>query len=446
VSWTNKNISVIGAGVGNTVITRSGGSAFTINMSNPTQNWRVSGMTISGSNAGVGVITLGSNGNGATSPTKGWRVDNMRFNYASGGPIFWFQGITWGLIDHVTFDGTSYQVSLYEGWMGSSNDENGSCSGTAPNVCFGHNAWNRPTRLGTDEAVYFENVAINLASPSASPVVSDLLAGGAAVIRFSTINSAYFITHSARYNLRGGKSWEVYHNTFDGRGAFRWANVRSGTGVAFNNTVSGYQNDSISVDGQREVTANCAVSNTTLLTCNGTRAWDNNTEASGWPCLDQIGRGGGAGSLDRASVQTWMPWYAWTNGSTSTCASGEACNNSAFIELNACGSGGTNYWKTIGSPHVNGEVDYVNNANVGKGTLAARPSTCVKGSGYWATDQGSWNSTPGGSQGVLYRCVSTNTWQIYYTPYTYPHPLVSGSSTSAPPPEPLLPPQNLRIQ
>ena len=67
---------------------------------------------------------------------------------------------------------------------------------------------------------------------------------------------------------------------------------------------------------------------------------------------------------------------------------------------------------------------------VGEGTLAARPATCTTGVGYWATDQGSWNtssSNPQGVQlnggdGVLYRCVSTNTWASYYTPYTYPHP------------------------
>ena len=63
----------------------------------------------------------------------------------------------------------------------------------------------------------------------------------------------------------------------------------------------------------------------------------------------------------------------------------------------------------------------------GSGTLAAIPSTCTTGVGYWATDQGSWNTSGNGfGQGVLYKCTSTNTWTAFYTPYTYPDPLNVG--------------------
>jgi PKD repeat protein len=49
---------------------------------------------------------------------------------------------------------------------------------------------------------------------------------------------------------------------------------------------------------------------------------------------------------------------------------------------------------------------------IGVGPRSARPVTCTKGVGYWATDEGR-----------LYRATATNTWTLYYTPYTYPHPL-----------------------
>jgi len=75
-------------------------------------------------------------------------------------------------------------------------------------------------------------------------------------------------------------------------------------------------------------------------------------------------------------------------------------------------------------------------SGMGSGTLAARPSTCTTGVGYWATDQGSWNAN--GADGVLYKCTSTNSWSLYYTPYAYPHPMVSGSPP--PPPSPPTPP------
>jgi hypothetical protein len=71
---------------------------------------------------------------------------------------------------------------------------------------------------------------------------------------------------------------------------------------------------------------------------------------------------------------------------------------------------------------------------VGVGLLSARPSTCAVGVGYWATDQGNWNKSGSGDQGVLYKCTSTNSWELYYTPYEYPHPFRS-----------LAAPSNLRV-
>jgi hypothetical protein len=78
---------------------------------------------------------------------------------------------------------------------------------------------------------------------------------------------------------------------------------------------------------------------------------------------------------------------------------------------------------------------------VGFGTLANRPTTCTTGVGYFATDQGSWN-TSGNSfgEGELFTCTATNAWSSspHYTPYTYPHPLTDGTAGSGggPPPNP----------
>ena len=73
-------------------------------------------------------------------------------------------------------------------------------------------------------------------------------------------------------------------------------------------------------------------------------------------------------------------------------------------------------------------------SGTGHGTLANRPTTCTTGVGYWATDQGSWNTSGSGGQGQLFTCASTNQWSLYYTPYTYPHPLTQGTGNTAPAP------------
>jgi hypothetical protein len=72
-------------------------------------------------------------------------------------------------------------------------------------------------------------------------------------------------------------------------------------------------------------------------------------------------------------------------------------------------------------------VDYFN--DVTQGVRASRPSSGLTvGQGYWATDQGgNWDTTNGtANDGCLDRATSSTTWtNCAYTPYTYPHPLVT---------------------
>jgi hypothetical protein len=61
-----------------------------------------------------------------------------------------------------------------------------------------------------------------------------------------------------------------------------------------------------------------------------------------------------------------------------------------------------------------------NCAGMGVGLLAARPSSGLTvGVGYWATDV----LNDDGTYGKLYRATSSTTWETFYTPYEYPHPL-----------------------
>lgn len=68
-------------------------------------------------------------------------------------------------------------------------------------------------------------------------------------------------------------------------------------------------------------------------------------------------------------------------------------------------------------------------SGVGHGTLAQMPSSCSNQTAYWATDQGSWNTSGNGfGQGALYQCQS-GTFAVYWTPAPYPNPLIAASGT-----------------
>jgi hypothetical protein len=74
-------------------------------------------------------------------------------------------------------------------------------------------------------------------------------------------------------------------------------------------------------------------------------------------------------------------------------------------------------------------------AGVAWGKWSNRPGSCTPGVGYWATDQGTWNQSGNSfAQGELFVCTGPTTWALHYTPYTYPHPLISGVPLVPPPP------------
>jgi len=74
-------------------------------------------------------------------------------------------------------------------------------------------------------------------------------------------------------------------------------------------------------------------------------------------------------------------------------------------------------------PNFKEPVNFNGTAGIGQGRLSARPSTCTPVVGYWAIDTK-----------TLYTCTAKNTWTNFYTPYTYPHPLVGSSGTPPAPP------------
>jgi hypothetical protein len=112
------------------------------------------------------------------------------------------------------------------------------------------------------------------------------------------------------------------------------------------------------------------------------------------------------------------PVYCWNNKVNGTMNAAAATVNSTVPTVKE-NREFYNYAAPVGGAQTVG---------VGSGTLANRPTTCTPGVAYWATDQN-----------TLYIATATNTWSVYYKPYVYPHPLVSGA------PVPPSAPTNLHV-
>ncbi len=182
-------------------------------------------------------------------------------------------------------------------------------------------------------------------------------------------------------------------------------------------------------------------------------AWDGNTDAVGYPCLDQPGRG--VGDLltgvfpnkvnDTTGTVAWPnqalePIYLWNNsGSIVSGWGGSTISNQTVGRVVA----DRDYYASATGIQTSPTTPFDGTSGTGWGTLANRPTTCTTGVAYFATDAGGWNQSStnpygvqqNGANGVLYKATATDTWTAYYTPYTYPHPLqgvVTAVNTPAP--------------
>lgn len=175
-------------------------------------------------------------------------------------------------------------------------------------------------------------------------------------------------------------------------------------------------------------------------------AWDGNTDAYGYPALDQTGRGRGdllTGNMPSKVNSTtgtiaWPnqalePVYIWKNTGTPTVTT-YSNGSTGLVHADR------DYYEQASGIQTTSSSPFNGTTGTGWGTLANRPATCTTGVAYWATDQGSWNQSSSnpygvqqnGADGVLYKATATNTWTLYYEPYTYPHPLRNTTQVAAP--------------
>lgn len=370
--------------------------------------------------------------------TTNFRIDHSHFNTNTYTPVNSGGGMTiftnvYGVVDHTVFDlyAQNNGVRVY-------------------NSDFGDFNWSQLTNFGTLQFMFLENDVFN------GGAMNDCDDGGRIVIRYSTMIAAtsggdqgLWQTHQMGQGTersRGCRAEEVYNlyvlNPNPSNALYTVGDGGSGTGVAFNNTISSGYNYDIGFQNIREVsTGHSQTAPTAGIGYCGTgsngasSAWDGNTNSMGYPCIDQTGRGQGdllnglnfPGALDSVTgTVTWPhnmrePWYVWNE----TIASGH-------VYINPVWSG------TQIMPDRDFYVpatSFDGSTGTGFGLASTKPTHCTAGPG------GTYDTSPGGGSwgtgfyetdtGLFRHCIATDTWDAGFNPVaTYPHPLISAQTAT----------------
>lgn len=380
--------------------------------------------------------TIGMRG---LNPAKSFRIDHNYFDSTvsvswniAGGPSAATQPPS-GLIDHNTFVYSRLVVN------GTTTTALTTAAGNTQPM---HNIWSTDPDFGGSTGVYIEDNIMSQDATKGLPGVVDCNYGGRYVFRYNTvtIHTTYANeVHGVQGPNRACQRWEIYRNTMTLTGAhnFTMSMIRGGSGFHFDNVLSGPGFDYVALDVER---ANYTFAHMGL--CDGVSTTSINIDGvsaanvdKGYPCHDQIGRSRDDSQytgtfMGDAGAGVWptqmlTPVYIWN-----TAQAGIQVPGKNYLA-------GTDSWNTENRDFYNFsaivDASVAQTVGVRVGTLAQRPASCTSGVGYWATNQGSWNTSGNGDvSGVLSKCTATNTWNVLYTPYTYPHPLQGITTPPAP--------------
>lgn len=426
-----------------------------------TNLYRISGFTfdLGGSESGLGTVYFDCFNGTCPATVSQLRVDHNTFqNGANGAQLSLIGGTdpgtifnVYGVYDHNLVTNATQMALLI--WVGVQRSPA-----------------NYPaSQLGTANNLFIEDNTLNftaLGNGSAEGCI-DGWGGMAVVARHNTSTNCLWTAHGVTHG-GGPSNVEFYNNsvsiTDPGATGFLdcyrcFHHQGSNEMIAFNNSFtafSGKNADALSLIHYRDGTGGADGSMPAdAALCNGSvngptdapLVIDQNRSPTGtyqgYRCWNQPGTD--------PKTQNLMPIYVWNNFWSDTLAQ---------VAMNFDDIGGSPDYFLL---HVVPNRDYFNavsasaqssatspfngTTGMGFGTLANRPTTCAAnpnapdagfgGVGYAAmTVTGTiGSSTTEGTptNAVLYHCSATNTWSAYYTPYTYPFPLVGAVP---PPPAP----------
>lgn len=302
VSINQKGITLQGAGAGSTIITDSTGAnwdnvaIWVVGLMN--KNFRIADFTFQGNGSAPEVILVrGDN--------KAFRIDHNEFSFADNKNDIAIEGDSYGVIDHNIFECDASETPNNYGQRAVLVS-----SSYGAQTYAGDTRWLDSPEFGSANAVYIEDNNFNSIYSMGQIIDSNF--GARWVVRHNTLVNGVINSHGPGQALgRGTQLVEIYNNSllatiphWDG------INLRSGTGVIFNNTISGFTQNTIDIDDPRTIT-NYDLQGPFPIdqNCDGTQGIDGNIGYKGYPCMDQIGRGVGAPGNQTNNY----PMYEWNN-------------------------------------------------------------------------------------------------------------------------------------
>ena len=426
-----KDITLQGVGVGQTIIRDDVQSSQLINWQlspNGVENhwdriWDGGRVNVGEAPGGIIHIT-GSNTNGSQ-----FRFDHNKWVDLNG---YFVTDTVIGVIDHNTIlVGQKVSEWIYpygNRWNGGS---------------YGDGSWAAPANWGSSQFLFLEDNVITNSNSVYEGQLTDGFNGGRFVVRHNMITNQAIGNHGTETPGRGrsGRAEEIYNNTFDCNHVNRFVSGNRGGGELFHN------NTIVNCGGAGAAKPTLSSfrmlgSFSPLGGADGTNGWDKNN----------IGNPFYSGTLTEVSGNTvtingagWTPnqWQGYTlkrNAGGFSYIQNNTSNTITFPN----DIFGSHPPYAIGNVIVINKVDQsLDQAGAGQSTLISGDNpTPPPGFNQIAEPCYIWNNTNDGmpfnnfdpetaniQQGIHY---FNNTILTGYTPYTYPHPLVTGGPTPTP--------------
>jgi hypothetical protein len=379
--------------------------------------------------------------------TTSFRIDNNTFDLSErdkpAARSIHIQGSVLGVIDHNRFlsaggsRGTIYVQ--HPRWGGGNNS-------------FGDGSWADESHWGTGRFVFIEDNTFR-APEGRNMFTMDSDHGGRFVFRHNTIVNGNVPTHGTETGgrSRGSRAVEIYRNRATHSPSFAvFVRLRAGTGLIFDNNVSGFQH-LVALNNNRSTTGFG-----TWKSCDGTFPFDDNDAA----LYDSGTHNGTSGELTLTDttkawrVDAWARGYSVRNV-TKKIGSYVTSNTANTITLAAPAGGKATKFDPGDRYEIRRATVCMDAPGSGKGELLSGHDPGPKTANNQVRDPVYvWNNVRNGEKHdvdvfsygknphiVEGRDFFNNVPKPGYTPFVYPHPLVSGTATSSAPA-----PTDLKVQ